>query len=227
MATDHVMPADRIRKYSIIVVAETGGSLHGVKCWVEHVAHTLARAPQLARINIHLQLPANLQGHHTVLEGFKLLHNVRTVTFDEPLDQRMLHFGTIIGTPPEYAQTLKNVIEGPAPAHILAQCYSALGQHSLFPDEYATNLLALHATTQSGDCQEFRRIAEQLIAECDARIKSAQKLLLKHGLAGGGGDLKQFMAAKLMDVMASNQGGDQGGNRGKFRDRMRRRLGMA
>ena len=180
------IPVHRTKKYSIVVELRSPLASQASWCLVRSTCLYLARVPELTQINIHLQMSSIVPASFgNILDPFKILRNVRSVTFDEPQNQQTHITGTITGTPPEYARTLKTMMEGPALACPLPAMFCALQEYTLESDRYATDLWKTFVAVQDGDCEKFQRMALQLVDKVNAHMSSTRVDLFRYGVSPG------------------------------------------
>ena len=114
---------------------------------------------------------------HTVLEPFKILRQVRSVTFDEPLSRGIEDIETL-GTPKAYANYLKGIMEGSGPPDPILPMYSGLLDYTLeSPGRYPFAFDLALDTLQRGRCKELKRVVQSLVTVVDAELAEAHRLL--------------------------------------------------
>ena len=177
-------PSHKIRKLSFVI---ENSDCHIIWSLVDEFVAALTKIPELSRVNIHLRIyPASTDmDPHTVLEPFKMLQHVGRVTFDEPLEQKVWWSFETIGTPKQYANHLKELMEGASPLdNNMPVAYSFLQKYArdAYKDTrdrwrswricvprppHIKTMVAAKNAMRKGRCEEFERLVRECVKEID------------------------------------------------------------
>lgn len=143
----------------------------------QRAANVLSRMPRIKHLHINIgghPLYNNLEGldqeyyaYSRVLEPFTLLRGVGRVDFSG-------------GVPPEYAEHLKNTMEGRSPLDHLPKMYDALERLVQPFEGYHIDLHTPWDATERGDLETFKDCRSRLRSSIVERTQNALNHLMDH-----------------------------------------------
>ena len=181
------IPLHKTRRWKIIVEWSPYDSFSHTRLTVQDTALALARIPHLVQVNLHLQVGTMLDGTavqpsssqpnedpHLLLEPFSILRNIGSVTFDERPEELLDPGHGPKGTPQEYAETLKTIMEGPPHSKPLPEMFRALRDYTLSSKDFDADVWHAYVAVMDGDCEEFERVAQEIVNKVDAELASCR-----------------------------------------------------
>ena len=173
------VPIRKMQNLRIEISLITYGEIQRVRDAVRGVVLAIAESPEMRRLTIQLRnhgvSPAEAR---TLLQPFKMLRHIRHVIFEDPL--LLLRMDCTV-SPPDYAQYLKGLMEGPMPLEYLPRLYRGLEVFARPPlglGCYQLDLTEAYETAEAGENEEFKLARRKTIGKVWWSLRSSDLVAL-------------------------------------------------